>query len=148
MLAVPSTLLHSKTHTRQVYQVADHARTNGISEEHSVRESVPSINMGSQGGACNPSYKSIRCVARKSHVMGLSEMATNRELYERPRYVLGERYFQGYTATRNNCTDSNIGQGNRGSLVSLLDLDILLEEIRKESTQLLPLLQTSMDANI
>lgn len=145
MLAVPSTLLHSKSHTRQVYQVADHARTNGISEEHSVRESVPSINMGSQGGACNPSYKSIRCVARKSYVMGLSEMATNRELYERPRYILGERYFQGYTATRNNCTDSNIGQGNRGSLV---DLDLLLVEIRKESTQLLPLLQTSMDANI
>ena len=132
LLTVPLTMLLSMPHTWHVNHAADHARTNRISQEHRVKESVPLTFIGQQGGTCNSSHNSMRFTTKKyfknviCSSMRLSETTTN-------------RVNPGYVVARNFCTVNSMDQGY---------LDKLKIEINQEAKNLLPLLREKLDAGI
>jgi len=142
-LSVPATLWYSESRKWKAWQVADHARTNNISQDDRFRESDPLNFVRTWGGSRYLSRCRTRHILRNRDIFGLfssvcvtglSEMATNRE--------------NGYIVTRKYCTNRSYSQGNRKFLdQNPTIMDTLLAEINSETKRLTPLLRKCMDNN-
>jgi len=142
-LSVPAILWYSESRKWKAWQVADHARTNNISQDDRFRESDPLNFVRNRSGYRYLSrYRTRRILRKRNNLVlfpnvnmtGLSEMATNRE--------------SGYIVTRKYCTNRSNSQGNRKFLdQNPLILDTLLAEIKSETKCLTPLLRKCMDDN-